>query len=246
MSKITAFSLTALRNEEILGMSLEMAEKIRLFNSVANSVQGKAFLDSISDYATALDQEKILTYKDLSKADEAVDQAVSGLRLHLQSLLIYPEENTREAARQIWNSINQYGNPTKLNFQEEYAIVARMLDTLEALDQAIPQKATVSAWIPSLRERYNTFMTMLKAYDAERAAISPATLKTARQKIFNTWKSLCDFINGLAIISPSDEIETLIAEMNARIQSKKNALKLRKTTKKSATDILDEPVQIED
>lgn len=240
MGKINAFTLTTLRNEEILGMSLEIADKIKGVPTVANSAQGKAFLDAIPAYAAALDMEKVLTYKDLVQADTAVDQAVSGLRTHLQALLVYPDDDTREAARQLWNAIDQYGNPTQLNFQEEYAIVARMLETIEAFDPAIAATATVSAWLPALRTRYDAFMAMIKSYDTERAAVVPGTVKNARQALAATWKPLCDLINGLAIVSPCDAIENLIAEMNARIQSKKIALKQRKSAKKTVKEVAGE------
>ena len=85
MGKVTAFTLSTLRNEEILGMSLEIAEKLKNVKSVADSTQGKAFLDAIPAYASALDLEKTLTYKDLVLADAAVDQAMTGLRMHLQA-----------------------------------------------------------------------------------------------------------------------------------------------------------------
>lgn len=240
MGKINAFTLTTLRNEEILGMSLEIADKIKGVPTVANSAQGKAFLDAIPAYAAALDMEKVLTYKDLVLADTAVDQAVSGLRAHLQALLAYPDDDTREAARQLWNAIDQYGNPTQLNFQEEYAIVARMLETLEAFDSAVTVTATISAWLPALRTRYDAFMVMMKSYDAERAAVAPGTVKTARQALVATWKPLCDLINGLAIVSPCDALENLIAEMNARIQSRKTALKQRKSAKKTAKEVAED------
>ena len=247
MGKVNAFTLTTLRNEEILGMSLEIADKVKGVVAVADSVQGKAFLDAIPAYAAALDMEKVLTYKDLVQADTAVDQAVSGLRAHLQALLVYPDDDTREAARQLWNAIDQYGNPTQLNFQEEYAIVARMLETLEAFDSAVAVTATISAWLPALRTRYDAFMAMMKSYDAERAAVAPGTVKTARQALVSAWKPLCDLINGLAIVSPSDALENLIAEMNARIQSKKTALKQRKSAKKTAKEVAeDSPMVMEE
>ena len=47
MGKVNAFTLTTLRNEEILGMSLEIADKVKGVVAVADSVQGKAFLDAI-------------------------------------------------------------------------------------------------------------------------------------------------------------------------------------------------------
>ena len=80
-----AFTLSTLRNEEILGMSLEIAEKLKNVKNVADSALGKAFLDAIPAYASALDQEKTLTYKDLVLADAAVVQAITGLRMHLQA-----------------------------------------------------------------------------------------------------------------------------------------------------------------
>lgn len=227
-------------------MNLEIAGKIKGVPSVADSVQGKAFLDAIPAHAAALDMEKVLTYKDLVQADAAVDQAVSGLRAHLQALLLYPDDDTSEAARQLWNAIDQYGNPTQLNFQEEYAIVARMLETLEAFDPGIANTATVNAWLPALRTRYDAFMAMLKSYDAERAAVVPGTVKNARQALASTWKPLCDLINGLAIVSPSEALENLIAEMNTRIQSKKTALKQRKSAKKSAKEVAEESPVIVD
>lgn len=97
MSKVTAFTLSTLRNEEILGMSLEIAEKLKTVKSVADSTQGKAFLDAIPAYASALDLEKTLTYKDLVQADAAVDQAITGLRMHLQALLGYPDDDTQRS-----------------------------------------------------------------------------------------------------------------------------------------------------
>ena len=100
--------------------------------------RAKHFLTPFLTYASALDLEKTLTYKDLVQADAAVDQAITGLRMHLQALLGYPDDDTREAARQIWNAIDQYGSPAQLNFQEEYAIVARMLETLEAIEPDNP------------------------------------------------------------------------------------------------------------
>ena len=87
-------------------------------------------------------------------------------------------------------------------------------------------------------------MSLMKSYDAERAAVQPGTVKNARLALLGTWKPLCDLINGLAIVTPSNELENLIAEMNTNIQSKKNALKQRKSAKKSAKeaaqDVVDE------
>ena len=75
-------------------------------------------------------------------------------------------------------------------------------------------------------------------------AVAPGTVKNARQALLGTWKPLCDLINGLAIVTPSDELESLIAEMNTRIQSKKTALKQRKSAKKTAKEAAQNVVDV--
>ena len=116
---------------------------------------------------------------------------------------------------------------------------------LKQSNPTIPAKATVAAWLPALRTRYDAFMSMMKSYDAERAAVQPGAVKNARQALVAAWKPLCDLINGLAIVSPSDELETLVAEMNTRIQSKKIALKQRKSAKKAAKEVAQDVVDVE-
>ena len=120
-----------------------------------------------------------------------------------------------------------------------------MLETLESIESVIFVKATVAAWLPALRTRCDAFMSMMKSYDAERAAVQPGAVKNTRQALVAAWKPLCDLINGLAIVSPSDELESLIAEMNTRIQSKKTALKQRKSAKKTAKEVAQDVVDLE-
>lgn len=239
MSKVTVFTPSLLRSEETLGFCVEIADKVKAVDCVLQSAPVKAYLAAISAYAGALDTEKQLSYQDLLAADAEVDRIITNLRMHLQVLVNYPVDEVRDSAQIVWDAIDQYGSPTQLSFSEEYAVVIRMLETLEALDKDILTKATVAAWIPALREKYDAFMAMMKAYDNERASIVPGTIKAARQALIDSWRPLCDYINSLAIISPSDELEALIGEMNARIQSKKTALKARKSGKRDsvATDV---------
>ena len=58
----------------------------------------------------------------------------------------------------------------------------------------------------------------------------------------------CDqrtIINGLAIVQPTSELNALIDGLNAIIQAKKTSLKLRKSAKKSATEVANETIDIE-
>lgn len=239
MSKVTGFTPSSLRSEEILGFCIEIADKVKAVEVVAQSAPANAYLAAISAYSDPLDAEKQLSFDDLLAADAEVDRIIVNLRMHLQALIHYPKDDVREAAQIVWDAIDQYGSPVKLSFTEEYAIVARMIATLEVikgLDSSVLERATVAAWLPALREKYEAFMGMMKSYDSERATIVPGTIKATRQALIESWRALCDYINSLAIVSPSDELESLIGEMNARIQTRKTALKMRKGAKKS-TDV---------
>lgn len=106
-------------------------------------------------------------------------------------------------------------------------------------------KATVAAWIPTLRTRYDAFMATMKAYDAARVTVQPSRVKETRQALISAWRHLCDRINGLAVVTPSAELDTLIAEINTRIQSKRTALKQRKAAKKTAEEVAQDGVDLE-
>jgi len=233
MGKVVVFTPSTLRSEETLGFCVEIADKLKSIASIWESAPAKAYSEAISAYAGALNAEKQLSYQDLLVADAEVDSIISNLRMHLQALVNYPVEAVRDSAQIVWDAIDQYGCPTQLSFSEEYAVVIRMLESLEALDKGILNKATVAAWVPALRTKYDAFMATIKAYDNERATIVPGTIKATRRTLIDSWRPLCDYINSLAIISPSDELEALIGELNARIQSKKTALKARKAGKRS-------------
>lgn len=117
----------------------------------------------------------------------------------MQALQNYPVDEVSQAARVVWDSIDQYGSPTQLSFSEEYAIVIRMLETLEGMDKDVLNKATVAAWIPALREKYDAFMALMKSYDSERSCFTPGAIKTARQAQIDAWRSLCEYIGVLNI-----------------------------------------------
>ena len=245
MGTLKSISITNLRNEEVLGFCQEISNRIADVKEVSESDAGKAFCEQILSYSGELDVLREVNYKHISDADAAVDSTILGLRAHLQALLVYPRDDIREAARTIWNAIEPYGSPVRLPYNEEYAIVGRMIDTLEAIDTHLQSLTLVDAWITSLRKHYDAFMALRKDFHNERADQPVGRIKATRQTLSDAWKTLINYINGLAMIHPSAELNTLIDVLNTIIQAKKAAIKTRKSTKKTAAEAATETVDIE-
>jgi len=246
MVAISTFSIANLRNEELLGFCQDIDYRIAEAKTIADAEAVKAFREQVRAYAGELDVTRDINSQHIIDADAQVDAAVSGLRAHLQVLLNYPKDSVREAARKIWCAIEPYGCPTQLSYNEEYAIVARMLDTLEGLDGQLLLDATVDAWLPALRSRYDAFMALRKDFNAERASQPAGRVKSSKQSLSKAWRALCDYLNGMAIVQPSGELSALIGDINVSIQSKKNVLKVRKSSKKSADEAAAEAVAIDE
>ena len=245
MGAVKLISIMNFRNEEVLGFCQEIAARIADVSDVAESDAGKAFCEQILSYSGELDVLREVNYKHIIDADAAVDSAILALRAHLQALLVYPRDDIREAARTIWNAIEPYGSPVRLPYNEEYAVVGRMLDTLEAIDMGLQSKTLVDAWIASLRKHYDAFMALRKDFHNERAEQPVGRIKATRQTLSDAWKTLVNYINGLAMIHPSAELNTLIDVLNTIIQAKKAAIKTRKRTKKTAAEAATETVDID-
>ena len=245
MGAVKFISIDRFRNEEVLGFCQEIAARIADVSDVAESDAGKAFCEQILSYSGELDVLREINYKLIDEADAAVDSAILALRAHLQALLVYPRDDIRESARTIWNAIEPYGSPVRLPYNEEYAVVGRMLDTLEAIDMGLQSRTLVDAWIASLRKHYDAFMALRKDFHNERAEQPVGRIKATRQTLSDAWKTLVNYINGLAMIHPSAELNALIDVLNTIIQAKKAAIKIRKRTKKTAAEAATETVDID-
>lgn len=227
MLSIEPINLRSLRNEELLGFCQEVAQKLIKVREVASSSASKVFNELVQAYSDNLDTTRNIKYERIEAADEEVDAAVMGIRAHVQALLCHPNETVQIAAEIIWSAIEPYGNPTKLTFNEEYAIVGRMIDTLESIDPERCEDALMTEWISTLHERYDAFMMLRSQFHSERAVFPAGRVKASKQTLIQAWKELIASINAMAIIQPSVELETLIAEINGMIQLKKTAIKGR-------------------
>ena len=109
MSKVTAFTLSTLRNEEILGMSLEIAEKLKNVKSVADSTQGKAFLDAIPAYApVSLEDEgdeefKIVRSKRFSIKPMSVEEAILQMNLLGHEFFVFRNMDEEDAISVVYH-----------------------------------------------------------------------------------------------------------------------------------------------
>lgn len=232
MAAIDSFTFYRLRNEEVLGFCLEEEDKISKVPMVADLLPHRVFQEALNNYKVTLNKDREVVYGDVLDSDTQMDQVLNGFRGQLKYMLKHPVQNVREAARAVWNAISQFKSPANLPPTEEHSVVSRMLDALDALPQETKDCCLATGWIDALHARHSEFMAILERYDAARRVSSQARPKDERETLTKAWQNLCSSINGLALISPSAELDNLITELNLRIRSRRIATRIRKGSKK--------------
>ncbi len=236
MAKIEPFLMKNMRNGEVLGFCQEVEDKVVHVPAIAELVANAKFRQSIEAYAGVLNTEREVNYSDVKEKDAHMDHAINGLTGQLKIMKDYPEASIREAANVILDAIDQYGSPVNLPPSEEHPVVKQMIDALHGLEPELLTRTLTKAWVDALEVRYESFMKVLRQYDTERASLSKGRVKTAREDLYRAWDTLCEAIVGLNAISPSEELDVLIDEINVRILSKKMALKQRRNKPSAKSD----------
>ncbi len=231
MSKILEFSITQLRNEELLGFSREQWAKIEKLEPIRTGEKAVVFEQKLKAYRNELDAENELQYKDLTAADAVVCSLIRHFKDHVQIMMIYPDAEASDAAKQVWKAIDQYDQLPKKSFTDQYAVIERMLDQLEAQPAERMQKAQVALWVPEIRKAVDQFMQKQSDYDNAKAEMPMGRIKAARQALIEAWRDMVEFINSYYIILPNPDVERLINQMNSRIQRAKNSMRQHRLNK---------------
>ncbi len=233
MKKVSPFAIHAQRNEAVSGFFQKILPIITKIAALVDMPVFQILKQAVQEYLTELDTGCSIHYSDLKKSDGVVDQTVKGTRAHIQALLVHPEEDIAKAARVVWKSIEQYGSPINLPFNESYAIVARMLRSLEAVDATALDKTLTTAWVRKLRVCYDEFQALYDQYTSEHQNLSHGRVKIKKSALNTAWRNMIDAINGLSAINPSQELDEVIDTINFHILARKNAVKQRQSRKTS-------------
>lgn len=118
------------------------------------------FLKHYVDVLSPLELSVMVTGDDVEEADDAADNVWRGMSYELQAGMLSLNHARRDASRLIQNIFNKYGDPTDLEYEKEYTILANLLKDLKELDNAVLGNARMKDWVEDLTECCRHFNLM--------------------------------------------------------------------------------------
>ena len=186
----------------------------------------------VEDWAMKNVKASVIT-KEIANADKLREDYYTGMQYSVWGARYHHDMAIRSAADRINLVLEQYGNPTRLNYKAETGILRSLVADLET--KLLPDITKIGAehWVAPLKQaNLEVDMLICKRSDEELAQ-SQVNMKDARAAVDLLYKALIVRINALAEVKGSGLFTSFINVHNARIgYFKKTIAHLRKTPAK--------------
>lgn len=185
---------------------------------------------------TALKQSDINKYTaTVEMADQAVDEAWSGIWALTKALLKHPNLERRGAAAEVYDIMYKYGNVTNLSYKEEYGRLKNLAADLDGLGAAKLTLAFIDEWFAELKKRIDTFRAADESRMAEEDARQVGLSKEARLKAEDAIRLFLKKIEALVLINGEAGYTEFVTRANTLFSETKATLKSRDTKRANET-----------
>lgn len=221
--------LSNLQNAEHLALMNDLhllltEAKIEALNSL------KTELKTGTDKADAgvLQVKKNEHTQELAILDDKRDAIYRGLVLRVQSEEYSLTEDVRKAAQKVALVVKTYGNFTAHNYQKETTEIQNFVADLKSEEyRSAAEMIGVTQWVNWLETANNAFHTLYTQRRDDYAGKTAYDMKNIRKELDETFRKIIQTIEALAILQPSEALNTLMAKINASITHWQNVLAVR-------------------
>lgn len=193
----------------------------------------KDLMNAISAFETVMFKEDQQTAL-VANADREADECWSALNALLKAMLISKNAMRREAAERINAVFSKYENPTRLPYNQEYAILQNLLSDLAGCDMKDLEACYLIEPIESLQDACNNFQTVVASTAESKAQIVIGENKEKRTALLDTWRKFVKRCNALAEWQNDPKLNDFIDQINVVIAQNNATYAAEKTRKAKA------------
>lgn len=188
----------------------------------------------------------------LSDLDQLQDKIYTGLAAQNRAMLNHFDPEKAEIAYQVDVILKKYGNPCRLAYLQEDAVIKNLIQDLEAFDNKKGEdrpeiesleevtnrleKIGLREWVDQLKTKNEEFMALYTQRNEENATIVTGATKEARDATDAACYDVIRRINSLADINGVADYLTVINNINQLLDKELTALALHRTTTKKRND----------
>ncbi len=241
--KFTKTRLYNLTNIEVLSLANKTIQLVE--NSSYSELPAGAFLKK---NANALKMALNDSMKKKSLSLEAEDGNVDGAYAAMNGICEYnakaAEPAISGAANTILEVLHRFPNPVRMSYDEEYALLALILEQLKALDARVFEAAGVSHWYAALVQHDATFRKRWTEVNAERNQREVGTVRNARRAFGEAFLAFIDFVSSKLVFDATPELEEFAGKLNEMTQEFTMRAKAG-ATRKANGGTMDEPSDVD-
>ena len=153
----------------------------------------------------------------IQDADKARDDIYIGMMETNAAALKHYNEEARNAASRLKIVFDTYGNIAKKPLNEQTSATYNILQELKGKYAQDTALVGISGWVSELEVRNNAFADLMRERFDETAARTDIVLKEARAEVDQSYFSIREKINALAIVEGEAGYESFIRTFNAVI-----------------------------
>lgn len=183
--------------------------------------------------------------KRIAELDKKRDDVYTGMAAHTRNMKKHFDAEKAETAYQAEVIIKRYGNPTRLPYLQEDAVLKNLITDLrafgnaatepgedaQAADGATDRLAAIglTEWVEQLETVNNEFMALYSQRNEEDAATETGATKAARTATDEAWYAVARRINSLVDIFGEAAFKEVINNINQLIDKELATLATHRT-----------------
>ncbi|WP_372473387.1 DUF6261 family protein [Capnocytophaga sp. ARDL2] len=226
---MNTLELKRLHNAEHLALMTEMLHLVEE-SAIAQLNDVKADFTKFVELSEEAQKQitKSKYTKELGILDEERDHLYRGMMHRVQSEMLHPDINRRKSAEKVKIVFDAYGRIISSNYEKQTVELQNLILDLRAPNFVQDAKAIgLREWIDALATANENFHTLYLQRRDEYASRESYNMKDIRKALDDVFKKLRDVTAALAILQPSDELETLVRKANVSISKWRDTIAQR-------------------
>ncbi len=227
MKEINNFDLTKIHTDQTLGFLVAVREKTNLLTTTAVATGIQAFDQAVTAFDEAYKPNSANTHTMSRKeADNNADTIYTGMRMYIDAMTRFPDDEIETVALQAQKIVEKYGNLNNMGYSKQYPNLRRILADLQEIELA---KIGLDRWVAALQTAYDDFMSASSDQLAEDAERGVGAVQNERDKAHEAYYTFVRLVNALVIVNGEADFAEFIDTINTLIGDYKALVKGRKT-----------------
>ena len=216
MSKIGNILLRGLHQQESFEFHTQVYGVVKVLTDPTVVKLTNKYKGAIDEFDDSLKQlRESADTGELARLDNARDLAWRGLNSGIKSLLNHYDSKIARNANVLDILMRNYGNPTRLSYNEETGTITNLCQELETTYYlGLLNQLHLTFWYEDMRRCNQDFSRLFIKRGTEQSVLITGLAKEKRRATDAAYRKLEGYINGLADVDGSEELKQVINRVN--------------------------------